>query len=141
MPSAASLAERRYYAHPRNFFWPLMAAVLDEALPAAYGQRAAMLRRHHVALWDALASCVRPTSLDSAIRSEAPNDIAALLAAQPTITAVCFNGRKAEQACPDLPAGLQRLTLPSSSPVPTPAMRGFDDRLAAWLALRPLLAA
>lgn len=33
MPSVESLRQSFYYAHPRNAFWPIMAAVLDAPLP------------------------------------------------------------------------------------------------------------
>ena len=37
MPGVASLREARYYAHPRNRFWPLMSllAGIDAGLPYA----------------------------------------------------------------------------------------------------------
>ena len=43
-PGVASLQAGQYYGHPRNHFWPLMAALLDEDLPALpYAQRLARL--------------------------------------------------------------------------------------------------
>lgn len=60
-PGAASLQAAQYYAHPRNAFWPVMGALLGEAdLPARpYAERLQTLRRHRVALWDAVAACRR----------------------------------------------------------------------------------
>ena len=44
-PGAASLAAGQYYAHPRNHFWPLLAAVTGVPLPAMpYRRRLAALR-------------------------------------------------------------------------------------------------
>jgi TDG/mug DNA glycosylase family protein len=69
-PGAASLAARAYYAHPRNHFWPLLAAVLDEPLAAlAYPARLARIKARGVAMWDVIVACTREGSLDSAIRA------------------------------------------------------------------------
>ncbi len=61
MPSVKSLAAQQYYAHPQNRFWPLMALLLTGAAepPADYGERLRLLLSHHIALWDAIASCER----------------------------------------------------------------------------------
>ena len=69
-PSEASLAAGQYYAHPRNHFWPLLAAVLDEPLPTlAYPARLARLKARGVAVWDTIVTCERRGSLDTAIRN------------------------------------------------------------------------
>jgi hypoxanthine-DNA glycosylase len=50
-PGRASLAAAQYYAHPRNHFWPLMDALLGEALAARpYGERLARLRARGIGL-------------------------------------------------------------------------------------------
>ena len=70
-PGQASLAARQYYAHPRNAFWPLMAALTGESDLAQqpYAARLQRLLHHRIALWDVVDRCVRPGSLDSAIRA------------------------------------------------------------------------
>lgn len=139
MPSVQSLADRRYYAHPRNHFWPLMAAVLEEDLPEDYDARLGMLARHGVALWDSIGSCLREGSLDSAISQVSPNDIGALLAAHPSISAIACNGQKAHKELTrhhDIPRDVSVLILPSSSPVPRKGMVTLADKLPHWTALR-----
>jgi double-stranded uracil-DNA glycosylase len=37
MPGQASLDAGRYYAHPRNAFWPIMADLLDFPVDLPYG--------------------------------------------------------------------------------------------------------
>lgn len=122
MPGAASLAARQYYAHPRNAFWPILAAWCGVAVDAPYTARVDALARAGIALWDVLAQCRRPGSLDSAIDlgSARPNAIGALLDTHPGIARVCFNGG----AAADLyrrhrlpgPPRVELVTLPSTSP-------------------------
>lgn len=124
MPGAASLAAGQYYAHPRNAFWPIMGALYGFDPRAAYAERVACLQAAGVAVWDVLASCVRPGSLDSAIdaTSAQPNDFRAFFAAHQGIRRVYFNGAAAEAAYRRhvLPQGawadLPALRLPSTSP-------------------------
>ena len=67
MPGMASLQAARYYAHPRNRFWPLMGALcgFDPQLDPA--QRLARLQQAGVGLWDVIGRCRRRGSLDAAI--------------------------------------------------------------------------
>jgi hypoxanthine-DNA glycosylase len=101
-----------------------------------------VLRRADVALWDVLASCARPGSLDADIdeRSIVVNPFADFLAVHPHIRRVCFNGARAEAAwrrhvLPVLPRDreLACLRLPSTSPAH--AALTFQQKLCAWRAL------
>jgi TDG/mug DNA glycosylase family protein len=139
MPSEASLAAGQYYAFRHNQFWRIVGAVCEFEHDATYARRKAAVKRCRIALWDVLESCVRPGSLDSAIREESiqVNDFASFLAAHPGIRRVCFNGRKAEHAwrrrvLPDLPAArkLEYRLLPSTSPAH--AGMGYLAKLEAW---------
>ena len=139
MPSEASLAARQYYAFRHNQFWRIAGAICGFAPDAPYESRKAALVGCRIALWDVLESCIRPGSLDSAIREESirVNDFAGFLAAHPGIRRVCFNGRKAEHAwrrrvLPDLPAAckLEYRLLPSTSPAH--AGMGYLAKLEAW---------
>jgi TDG/mug DNA glycosylase family protein len=126
MPGKASLRANRYYAHPRNSFWPIMGEVLgfDPTIP--YEERAEILRWRGIALWDVLQLCTRESSLDSDIdeSSVVANDFAGFYAGHPDIRRVCFNGAKAadlyrRHVLPTLDArwaGLDALRLPSTSP-------------------------
>nr|WP_315847007.1 DNA-deoxyinosine glycosylase [uncultured Achromobacter sp.] len=138
MPGVASLAQVRYYAHPRNAFWPIAAQVLGFDPALDYPQRLQALQAAGIALWDVLQACERPGSLDANIRHDTlvPNDFAAFLTAHPTITRVCFNGGKAASlyrryVVPTLPkAHLEYVDLPSTSPAHAAA--SFATKLAAW---------
>ena len=59
LPGEESLRLRQYYGHPRNHFWPLIAAIFDKSLPAAYAERERLLKRNRSALWDVLESAER----------------------------------------------------------------------------------
>jgi len=134
-PGAASLAQARYYAHPRNAFWPILGALLDEPLPALpYEARLERLKARRVALWDALGACRRRGSLDAAIRDARGNDFGALLDALPGVGAVAFNGATAARAEPVFAArGLATYRMPSTSPAH--AGLSFEAKLARWRAL------
>ena len=82
MPSEASLAANEYYAFRHNQFWRIAGEITGVPRDAPYARRTAALRRCRIALWDVVASCVRPGSLDSAIREDSirVNDFAAFLA-------------------------------------------------------------
>lgn len=136
MPGQASLSAHQYYAHPRNAFWPIMLAIVQSrdvsyasASSMDYAQRCSMLIQHDYALWDVLASCNRPGSLDSRIvrSSEQANDIAGFVRSHPRLGCIACNGKTAEKllarhcqpALNELQAQgrkLRLITLPSSSP-------------------------
>jgi hypoxanthine-DNA glycosylase len=144
MPGQVSLRERQYYAHPQNAFWRIVGGILgfDPALP--YEARVAAVQAARIAVWDVLKSCIRPSSMDSAIdtASAVPNDFATFLADHPQIRRICFNGATAEalftkhvrpRVAPD--EHVQYVRLPSTSPanasVPLPA------KIRAWQAILP----
>ncbi|MGN1149893.1 MAG: DNA-deoxyinosine glycosylase [Sutterella sp.] len=128
MPGGASLAAGRYYAHPANRFWPLLAELFPAHrsgfLSADFDERYRAAQAAGLALWDTIGFCERKGSLDSAIRSVRPNDIAGLLAQEPGIRLVILNGRKsgevwkkhAEAAALAARPGLRTAFLPSTSP-------------------------
>jgi hypoxanthine-DNA glycosylase len=131
-PGEASLAAQQYYAHPRNQFWRLLSAVLEEDLVRLpYEKRLARLLAHRIGLWDVIALCEREGSLDTAIRRAQANDFVILKHQCPELKRVCFNGKtsgKFERQFAD--AGFQTLVLPSSSPAN--AQWSFDKKLAQW---------
>ncbi|BDB24953.1 DNA-deoxyinosine glycosylase [Cupriavidus sp. TA19] len=134
-PGAASLAARQYYAHPRNQFWPLMAALTGEPLPALpYAERLGRLLAHRIGVWDVLGACMREGSLDSNIRYPQANDFTRLRQLAPALERVGFNGGTSGRFAPQFAGqGYQTVVLPSSSPAH--AARNFEQKLALWRAL------
>jgi hypoxanthine-DNA glycosylase len=131
-PGARSLAAQQYYAHPRNQFWKLVGALVDEDLyNLPYDQRLPRLLAHRFGLWDVLAACEREGSLDSAIRKPAANDFERLRHLCPALETVGFNGQASGKFAPQFEqAGYRTVVLPSSSPAHM-AM-SFEQKLAVW---------
>lgn len=138
MPSVTSLRDQAYYAHPQNAFWPIMRTYFCFSETTSYAASCQMLRRAGVAVWDVIASCVRPGSLDAAIRKESvrANDLAAFMQTHPLVSAVFFNGAMAEQTCkrhnPQLfqRDDLRCIKLPSTSPAHASLSR--EQKLQKW---------
>lgn len=59
MPSPKSREAGFYYAHPQNRFWPVLAALFAEPIPAAAADKKDFALRHHIALWDVLHAGLR----------------------------------------------------------------------------------
>lgn len=139
LPGTESLAASRYYAHPRNQFWPLIGTVIgcDLAL-LSYAERLERLLASHIALWDSVAAGHREGSLDTNLKPYLRADLPALVAKLPLLRAVAFNGACAARLAAPLPPDreLEHLVLPSSSPANTAPLAVKQD---AWNALRPLL--
>ena len=57
LPSPASREAHFFYGHPRNRFWPVLAAVLGEKTPETIEEKREMCHKHHIALWDTIAKC------------------------------------------------------------------------------------
>lgn len=131
-PGVASLHAQQYYGHPRNHFWPILAALWDLNLrDASYAERLAAARERGLGLWDVYASCRRVGSLDSAIKAPQLNDLAALRSIAPDLRAVLHNGAESARAMVHTRAlGLPVLRLPSTSPAN--ASWSFERKLAAW---------
>ncbi|MGB4859405.1 MAG: DNA-deoxyinosine glycosylase [Dokdonella sp.] len=100
MPGVLSLLRSEYYAHPRNLFWPLMGELYGAGHDLPYADRINRLHARRVGVWDVLAECNRPGSLDGSIHpdTEVANDIDGLLRLHADISVVALNGGKAQQS-------------------------------------------
>lgn len=139
LPGAVSLAQQRYYAHPRNQFWRLIGdAIGRDLMPLSYEDRLAALLDAGVGLWDTVAEATRKGSLDTAIRLHAASDLAALTRTLPELRAIAFNGgtsaRIGRRQLGETPLAL--IDLPSSSPAYTSP---YENKRDAWLGLRAFL--
>lgn len=148
LPGRASLAARRYYAQPRNAFWPIMGRLFGAGPELEYEQRLLRLVESRVALWDVCRSAHRPGSLDHKIDAAtvAANDFNRFFAEHGSVARVFFNGATAERlyltsVLPKLAAPAREiatLRLPSTSPAH--ASLNLDRKLLAWEEVRRALA-
>ena len=133
-PGVASLQAQQYYAHPRNQFWPILAALWQCPLADwPYERRIDFVRRHGLGIWDVYARCARTGSLDAAITDAVPNDLPGLMARLPKLAVVAHNGGESARAMRITRAlGPEVLRLPSTSPAN--AGWSFERKLDAWRA-------
>jgi hypoxanthine-DNA glycosylase len=131
-PGTASLRAGQYYGHPRNHFWPILAALWGvDLVGQPYAQRLDSMLARGLGLWDVYASCRRIGSLDSAITDPEWNDFAGLRRRAPGLRAVALNGGESARASRHLQVlGFEVHRLPSTSPAN--ASWSFDRKLAAW---------
>ncbi|HVE50962.1 MAG TPA: DNA-deoxyinosine glycosylase [Casimicrobiaceae bacterium] len=137
-PGVASLAAQQYYAHPRNHFWPILAALLDEPLvELPYAKRLERLSARGVGVWDIIVACDRKGSSDAAIRDARRGNVSRIQRIARSLALVCFNGNTAATARSAWEAaGYATLALPSTSPAYT---RPLNEKLTAWRALEAWL--
>lgn len=118
IPSPKSREMAFYYGHPQNRFWKVMAAVLGENIPETIPQKKAMLKKHHIALWDVLDSCTIVGASDTSIEDPIPNNISALVK-KSKVTRIFCTGATAYNLYQKFCAkevGIDAVKLPSTSP-------------------------
>ena len=134
-PSVASRVREFYYGHPRNRFWPLLAALLKIQEPHSVEEKKTMLLRHRIALYDAVTSCTVVNSEDARMQAVIPSDLSGIFRTA-TIQAVFANGTKAHDVCVKK-IGITAFKLPSTSPAN--ARFRFEDLLAEWMQILDFL--
>ena len=117
-PSVKSREQKFFYGHPQNRFWPLWALLFSEDCPKTVEEKRDFALRHHIAMWDVLASCTISGSADSTIKNVTANDIRPILETA-DIKNIFVNGKTAEKYYIKyiLPVtGREAVCLPSTSP-------------------------
>ena len=118
MPSPKSREAAFFYGHPQNRFWRVLAALFDEPVPEDNAERADLLLRHHIALWDVLESCDIRGASDASIANPHPNDLSRVLEKAPVRRVFCTGaaaGRYYAKLC-EAASGLAAEVLPSPPP-------------------------
>lgn len=131
-PSVKSREQMFFYGHKQNRYWRVMASLLGEELPQTIEEKRAMMLRHHIAMWDVIASCDIHGSSDSSIVNVVPNDLTPILAAG-RIRQIYCNGAKSYELYhkyiePTLGRGAVKL--PSTSPAN--AAMSVERLLVEW---------
>ncbi len=114
MPSKKSREAAFYYMHPQNRFWKILEVIYEEKIK----DKKEFLKKHHIALWDMIASCDICGASDSSIKNVIPNDITAFLQ-KTKIKQIFTAGKTAEKyyrkyTYPILK--MESICLPSTSP-------------------------
>ncbi len=141
LPGEESLRQQRYYAHPKNNFWPIIFRIFNQPIPETYEAKLAFLQSKGIGLWDVIHSAERVGSLDLNIRNATANDFDSLLKQYPNIKMLAFNGRKSQETFKrvvtgkqNLPADLIMEYFPSTSP--SHAYSSFEQKAAIWSVLK-----
>ena len=131
-PSVKSREDGFYYGHSQNRFWKMLAAIYKEEIPTNIQKKRTLLLRHHIALWDVIASCEIEGSSDASVRNAVPVDIS-LITNVATIERVICNGKLAaklyHQHLEKL-VGLPAAVMPSTSPAN--AFCSLEKLIQAW---------
>lgn len=144
MPSVQSLKTHQYYGHPRNAFWWIMSELCGFDFTLPYKERVAHLLANNIAVWDVIASCHRPGSLDSKIDQSTVtvNRLSEVFQQYPSLKLVAFNGQAAEKLFSkfinkDDWQG-DKIILPSTSPAN--AALSKEKKLTQWAQIQDYLA-
>ncbi|MDR1629164.1 MAG: DNA-deoxyinosine glycosylase [Oscillospiraceae bacterium] len=95
LPGQASAEQKQYYSDPTNKFWGILAGACEEPLPKTVAEKAALLQKYKIALWDVVESAVRKTSNDKDLKNEEKNKLPELLATYPNIKLLLFHSNGA----------------------------------------------
>ena len=131
-PSVKSREIMFYYGHPQNRFWRVLAAVYNADVPQNTDEKTRFLLKHHIALWDVLASCEITGSADSSIKNAVPNDLSVILS-RADIRRIYTNGKTSEKYYKRFSeeiTGRGSVCLPSTSPAN--AVWSLDRLIGAW---------
>lgn len=118
IPSPKSREQAFFYGHPRNRFWPVLAAVFGEPAPQTIEDKRSLALRHRIAMWDTLAACDIRGASDTSIRNPVTNDLPWLIA-QTQVRAVFCTGATSYKYYKKLcqpQTGIEAVCLPSTSP-------------------------
>lgn len=131
-PSVKSREAGFFYHHPQNRFWKVLSALTGDDFLTDIKEKKQLLLKHHIAVWDVIASCNIKGSSDSSITDVVPADIGKIVR-ESKITKIFTNGNKADSLYkkyiyPDIE--IEAIKLPSTSPAN--AAYSLDRLLEEW---------
>lgn len=116
--------------------WKVLACIFDEPVPTTVERRADFLLRHHIAMWDVLASCEIEGASDASITHETPNDLSAILAEAPIKAIYCAGTTAAKLYAKHIEPSTKRPAIRMPSTSPANAAWKLDALVDAWKVLR-----
>jgi len=143
-PSIKSFENEFYYSHPRNQFWEILSIVFKDKKPETIEEKIKFLKKHKIALWDAVCECKRKkgNSRDDNLEILKPCDIESLLKRYPNIKKVAVTSRTAEKVIKKYLTNSQFSILNSllylPSPSPLNARMKIKEKAETWKKLLEL---
>ncbi len=133
MPGDQSIAKQQFYGNRGNHFWKIMFTIFKESYSVSYEERKAFLKKHKIALWNVLSSCMREGSSDAKITNETINDFVDFHNQYPNIRHVFFESKSASNYFHKYTTqheGISYKILPSTSGLN--AGISFDQKVEMW---------
>ena len=135
-PSVKTRESGFFYGHPQNRFWKLMTELFhEEKVPETIEEKATLLKRNHIALWDSIQECDIVGSSDSSIKNAVPNDFSEILKTA-DIRQIFTNGKKSHEIYMKYcftQTKREDICLPSTSPAN--AAFSMERLLSEWRAI------
>ena len=95
LPSIVSVERGFYYMHPQNRFWKVLSKIFGEDIYSKdIEAKTSFILKHHLALYDVVASCDIKNSSDASIENVICTDIRDILL-QASIKKIILNGNTA----------------------------------------------
>jgi len=143
-PSIKSFENEFYYSHPRNQFWDILSIIYSDKKPETTQEKTHFLKKHKIALWDAVCECIRKegNSRDDNLEIIKPCDIETLLRNYPKIKKIAVTSRTAEKVIKKhfKNSGFAVLRSPIYLPSPSPlnARLKINQKAEIWKKLLEL---
>jgi len=130
-PSPLSRSRFEYYGNPKNQFWHIIFDVFCVPFEnPTYAEKADVLAKNGLALWDTLVRCEVEGALDSSIKNPVYNTSIPAFVTKNGISRVLFNGGNAYKFYKRGIGKIEPLILPSTSPAN--ARLRYSEKLELW---------
>ena len=144
-PSIKSFENDFYYGHPKNQFWKILSIIFNENEPKTIKEKIDFLKKHKIALWDAICECTREkgNSRDDNLKNIKPCPLEDLLKKYPNIKKVAVTSRLAENVIKkyfkNLPFSILHSPVYLPSPSPLNARINLNEKAKKWKKLLQLM--
>jgi len=144
-PSIKSFENEFYYSHPRNQFWDILSVIFDDKKPNTIEEKIKFLKKHKIALWDAVCECKRKNgnSRDDNLEIIKPCNIEKLLEKYPKIKKIAVTSKTSEKVIKkhfkNSPFSILHSPLYLPSPSPLNARLKLNQKAQKWKKLLELM--